>query len=157
MKLSASDQAFLAQPHLATLTTLRPDGSPHVVAVRFTWDSTAELARVMTIASRRKAKNLSANPGSRSALCQVAGSRWITLEGPATVSDDPARVAEGARRYLRRYNFLPPRPPGLVVVEIAVDLVMSLNNGHLRIDGKELSQGRLRYPGTRSTCSISPP
>jgi F420H(2)-dependent biliverdin reductase len=138
MKLSASDQAFLAQPHLATLTTLRPDGSPHVVAVRFTWDSTAQLARVMTIASRRKAKNLRANPGSRCALCQVAGSRWITLEGTGTVSHDPARVAEGARHYLRRYNSLPPSAPGLVVIEIAVDLVMSQDNGHLRTEKKSL-------------------
>ncbi|MEO7518626.1 MAG: pyridoxamine 5'-phosphate oxidase family protein, partial [Acidimicrobiales bacterium] len=30
--------AFLDERHLATLTTLRPDGSPHVVAVAFTWD-----------------------------------------------------------------------------------------------------------------------
>ena len=29
---------FLAQRHLATLTSLRADGSPHVVPVGFTWD-----------------------------------------------------------------------------------------------------------------------
>ncbi|MEV0423448.1 pyridoxamine 5'-phosphate oxidase family protein [Streptosporangium canum] len=28
MSLSASMEAFLSEPHLATLTTLRPDGSP---------------------------------------------------------------------------------------------------------------------------------
>jgi PPOX class probable F420-dependent enzyme len=119
--------AQLAAPYLATLTTLRPDGSPHVVVVRFTWDGTAKVARVMTVASSRKAANLVAGPGGRAALCQVDGFRWITLEGTATVSDDPGRVAEGARRYAARYASPPPNPPGRVVIEISVDRVMSLN------------------------------
>ncbi|WP_326646418.1 MULTISPECIES: pyridoxamine 5'-phosphate oxidase family protein [unclassified Streptosporangium] len=41
-----SVEYFLAEPHVATLTTSRPDGSPHVVAVRFTGDGQARLARV---------------------------------------------------------------------------------------------------------------
>ncbi|MCW2917648.1 MAG: hypothetical protein JWN52_5716 [Actinomycetia bacterium] len=44
--LSASVEGFLADIHLVTLTTLRLGGSPHVEAVRFTWDSVARLARV---------------------------------------------------------------------------------------------------------------
>jgi PPOX class probable F420-dependent enzyme len=118
-------EAFLAERHLATLTTLRPDGSPHVVPVRFTWDGT--LARVMTVASSRKARNLTAGPYGRAALCQVAGVRWVTLEGTATVSANPLRVAEGARRYTERFCSPPPAPPDRVVVEIAVDRVMNLN------------------------------
>lgn len=116
---------FLARPHVATLTTLRPGGSPHVVAVRFTWDDTVRMARVLTVASSRKARNLAA--GGRAALCQVAGFRWVTLEGTATVSAAPARVAEGVRRYAERYGSPPPDPPGRVVIEIAVDRVMKLN------------------------------
>jgi PPOX class probable F420-dependent enzyme len=119
---------FLTRPHIATMTTLRPDGSPHVVAVRFTWDRSSGLARVLTIASTRKARNLLAAPGGRVALCQATGFRWITLEGPATVSGDPRRVAEGVRRYTERYGSQPPEPPGRVVVEIAVDRVTSLNS-----------------------------
>jgi PPOX class probable F420-dependent enzyme len=126
--LSASLGSFLAQSHPATLTTFRPNGSPHVVVVRFTWDGPAGLARVLTVASSRKARNLAANPGSRAALCQLAGFRWITLEGTAIVSNDPQRVADGARRYERRYGSPPPDPPGRVVIEIAVDRVMSLNS-----------------------------
>jgi F420H(2)-dependent biliverdin reductase len=120
-----SKQAFLAEPHVATLTTLRPDGSPHVVAVRFTWDKRAGLARVLTVASSRKARNLVA--GGRAALCQVDGFRWVTLEGPATVRTDPARIGEAARRYAARYGAPPPGPPGRVVIEIAVDHTMTLN------------------------------
>jgi F420H(2)-dependent biliverdin reductase len=121
--LSAGALAFPTERHLATLTTLRPDGSPHVVAVGFTWDPEAGLARVITFASSRKARNLVATPGSRAALCQVEGARWLTLEGPATMTDDPARVAEGVRRYATRYR-QPGDRPDRVVIEVAVDRVL---------------------------------
>jgi PPOX class probable F420-dependent enzyme len=118
-------EAFLTGRRVATLTTLRPDGSPHLVAVRFTWDEGTCLARVLTVASSRKARNLSG--GGRAALCQVAGFRWVTLEGPATVSADPLCVNEGVRRQTDRFQSPPPDPPGRVVIEIAVDRIMKLN------------------------------
>ncbi|MET7459683.1 TIGR03618 family F420-dependent PPOX class oxidoreductase [Nonomuraea sp. NPDC005501] len=124
--MSAAVERFLAEPHVATLTTLRPDGSPHVVAVRFTWDRAAGLARVLTTGATRKSRNL-ARPGGRVALCQAVGFRWVTLEGAATVHDAPERVAEGVRRYAARYGAPPPNPPGRVVIEIAVDRVTRLN------------------------------
>ncbi|MEV6574797.1 PPOX class F420-dependent oxidoreductase [Streptomyces sp. NPDC051577] len=124
LRLSAEAEAFLAENHLCTFTTLRPDGSPHTAPVRFTWDGDAGLARVMTTATRRKARNLLANPGGRVSVCQLAGWRWLTLEGTATVSTDPSRVAEGVRRYTERYWSAPPQPPGLAVVEIRVDRVL---------------------------------
>lgn len=115
--------SFVRERHLATLTTLRPDGSPHVVAVGFTWDPDAGMARVITRGPSRKARNLIASPGSRAAVSQVDGGRWLTLEGPAVVTEDPARVAEGVRRYAERY-----RQPGervdRVVIEIQVDRVL---------------------------------
>ncbi|WP_371663123.1 pyridoxamine 5'-phosphate oxidase family protein [Streptomyces sp. NBC_00280] len=126
LPLSPVAESFLSENHVCTLTTIRPDGSPHVAPVRFTWDGDAELVRVMTATDRQKINNLLASPGSRVAVCQAAGPRWITLEGPATVSADPQRVLEGARRYAKRYWSGPPTPPGLVVIEIAVDHVMGL-------------------------------
>ncbi|WP_433413814.1 pyridoxamine 5'-phosphate oxidase family protein [Microtetraspora malaysiensis] len=125
--LPNSAEAFLDESHVATLTTLRPDGSPHLVAVRFTWDGAAALVRVLTVASSRKARNVAVRPGGRAALCQAEGFRWVTLEGAATLSSDPRRVAEAARRYTRRYGSPPPDPPGRVVLEIAVDRTMKLN------------------------------
>ena len=125
--LSPAAERFLAEAHVATLTTLRPDGSPHVAPVRFTWDPDAGTARVLTVSSSRKARNLLVQTGLRAVLCQVAGFRWVTLEGTATVSGEPARIIEAAERYALRYGAPPPEPPGRVVVEIAVDRVLSLN------------------------------
>ncbi len=121
--LPVAAQEFLTERHLATLTTLRPDGSPHVVAIGFTWDAAAGLVRVISFAPSRKARNLLAGPGSRAAVCQVDGGRWLTLEGPATVTDDPDRVAEAVRRYAERYR-QPRVNPARVVIEIAVDRIL---------------------------------
>ena len=128
MALDPSDlppeaQAFLAEPHLGTLTTLRNDGSPHVVAVGFTWDAEAGLARVITFASSRKARNLAFAPGSRAAVSQVDGGRWLTLEGPAVVTNDDERVAEAVRRYAERYR-QPGERDDRVAIEITVDRVL---------------------------------
>ena len=118
--------AFLDERHLATLTTLRPDGSPHVVAVGFTWDADAGLARVITFAPSRKARNvpprLPTVPG-RAAVSQVDGGRWLTLEGTAVVTDDPDRVAEAVRRYAERYR-QPGERTDRVAIEITVDRVL---------------------------------
>lgn len=110
--------AFLAERHLATLTTLRADGSPHVVAVGFTWDADQRLVRVITSGDTVKASN--AGRGGRAAVCQVDGRRWLTLEGTTRVLHDPDAVAEAEERYAGRYRR--PRPnPRRVVVVLAVD------------------------------------
>ncbi|WP_407842038.1 pyridoxamine 5'-phosphate oxidase family protein (plasmid) [Streptomyces sp. DSM 116496] len=123
--LPATAEDFLAENHLCTLTTLRPDGTPHVAPVRFTWDAEAGLARVMTRATTQKVRNVLAADGVRVSVCQSVGFRWITLEGTATVSTDPPRLVEGIRRYTKRYWSPPPQAPDLAVIEIAVDRVMS--------------------------------
>lgn len=128
VELPAAAEAFLALPRTATLTTLRPDGTPHVTPVRFTFDAPSGLVRVTTRAGAHKTRNVAAGgAAARVALCQADGFRWLTLEGRAAVTDDPARLAEAVRRYTARYRAAPPAPPDLVVVEMAVDRVLSLN------------------------------
>ena len=56
-------------------------------------------------------------------MCQVDGGRWLTLEGPATVTADADRVAEGVRRYAARYR-QPGERADRVVIEIAVDRIL---------------------------------
>lgn len=121
--LPASALDFLRERHLATLTTLRPDGSPHVVPVGFTWDDDARVARVITGGASRKARNL--DGGGRAAVCQVDGWRWISLEGPARVLRGPQDVADAERRYAERYR-TPRENPTRVVLEIAVERVLGL-------------------------------
>lgn len=112
---------FLTERHLATLTTLRPDGTPHVVAVGFTYDADAHVARVITNNVSQKAIN--AGRGAYAAVTQIDGARWLTLEGPATVRDDHESVADAENRYARRYR-VPRENPTRVVVEIAVRRVL---------------------------------
>jgi PPOX class probable F420-dependent enzyme len=115
--------AFLRERHLATLTTLRPDGTPHVVAVGFTWDAEASVARVITWAGSRKARNVAERWAGPAAVCQVDGGRWLTLEGSATVTGEPGPVADAVRRYTERYR--PPKERAdRVVIEIQVTSVM---------------------------------
>ncbi len=111
---SDAARAFLRERHLATLTTLRADGSPHVVAVGFTWDADAGVVRVITSGDSMKARN--AARGGRAAVCQVDGRRWLTLEGAARVLTDAESVAEAERRYGVRYRTPRPNPRRIVVV-----------------------------------------
>ncbi|MEV4823772.1 TIGR03618 family F420-dependent PPOX class oxidoreductase [Micromonospora sp. NPDC049274] len=113
--------AFCAERHLATLTTLRADGTPHVVPVGVTLDAAAGLARVITSGTSRKARQVAAagDTGTPVAVCHVDGRRWLTIEGRAVLRSDQASVAEAERRYAERYRT--PRPnPERVVIEITV-------------------------------------
>ncbi len=114
--------AFLTERHLATLTTLRPDGTPHVVPVGFTYDATTRTARVITSGTSAKARHLR-DGGGRVAVCQVDGRRWVTLEGTAGVRDDAAAVADAVARYAVRYR-QPRENPARVVLEISVDRIL---------------------------------
>ncbi len=120
---SLSDDAvqFLAERHLATLTTLRPDGTPHVVPVGFTWDADTGLARVITSRTSRKARN--ADAGCRAVLCQVDGRHWLSLEGTARLLTTPAEVRDAEQRYAVRYR-TPRVNPERVVIAVTVDRVL---------------------------------
>lgn len=118
--------AFWRERHLCTLTTLRPDGSPHVVPVGVTYDPEARLARVITNKASAKAGFVRAagTEGARVAVCQVEGRRWATLEGRAFVRTERERVAEAERRYAERYGRTPAPNPSRVVIEIELTRAM---------------------------------
>jgi PPOX class probable F420-dependent enzyme len=111
--------AFLEERHLATLSIVRADGTPHVTAVGFTYEAQAGLARVITWADSWKAKHVSRLGLAQAAICSVDGGRWLTLSGTASVTSDDAAVAEGVRRYAERYR-QPKERPDRVVIELAV-------------------------------------
>lgn len=119
---------FVTERHLATLSTLRADGSPHVVPVGFTWDPDAGVVRITTSGDSVKALNADrTGPDgrpARAAVCQVDGGRWITLEGPVSVSREPEEIDEAVVRYARRYRE-PRENARRVLLVIVVDKVMS--------------------------------
>ena len=116
--LPPSALEFLAERHLATVTTLRADGSPHVVPVGFTFEAATGTVRIITSGTSRKAVH--ARRGSRVVVAQVDGRRWLALEGVGTVLEDAASVRDAEERYAARYRT--PRPnPARVVVAFTVD------------------------------------
>lgn len=119
-------QAFWTERHLCTLTTLRADGSPHVVAVGATLAFDEGVARVISSSSSAHVRHVLAG-ASRVAVCQVDGARWSTVEGLATVSAVAGNVVLAERLYAARYRV--PRPnPARVAIEIKVTRVLGADS-----------------------------
>jgi len=114
---------FWRERHLCTLTTVRPDGTPHVVPVGVTLDIEQGIARVITDGDSAKARQLRKAGKLNVAACQVDGRRWSTVEGVATLNEDPQAIADAVHRYAERYR-QPRVNPNRVVIEIAVTNVL---------------------------------
>lgn len=112
---------FWTERHLCTLTTLRPDGRPHVVPVGTTLDVEQRCAWVITNDASSKARHL-AEPGPV-AICQVDGGRWATLEGTGSVHADADSVARAVEMYAGRYR-QPRENPTRVAIRVEVDRVL---------------------------------
>lgn len=109
---------FWTERHLCSLTTLRPDGRPHVVPVGVALDHEQRCAWVITGPTSRKARNL-LEPGPVAA-CAVDGARWSTLEGTGVVVTDAASVARAVACYTERYR-VPRDNPSRVALRLEVD------------------------------------
>lgn len=119
--LTAAAHEFLTDRHLATLATIRADGTPHVVAVGFSYDVGAQIARVITFDGSQKVRNVERS--GHAALTHVDGARWLTLDGPARIRREADQVRDAEDRYAARYRR--PRPnPRRVVIEVSVTRVM---------------------------------
>lgn len=119
--LSSEARQLLTDYHLASLATLRSDGTPHVVAVGFTLQPETATARVITFEGSQKVRNV--EHGGYAAITNIDGPRWLTLEGPARIRREPDEVREAERRYGERYR--EPKPnPQRVVIEVDVTRVL---------------------------------
>jgi PPOX class probable F420-dependent enzyme len=116
---------FWRERRLCTVTTLRPDGTPHVVPMGVVLDLEAEVAWAITSRGSRKARNIRAAgaEGAAFAACQVDGRTWSTVEGRAVVLDDPESVREAVRRYAERYR-VPRANPDRVALRVALTRVL---------------------------------
>lgn len=118
-ELTEDDHRFLAEYHLGTLTTLRPDGSPHVVAIAFTVSEAG--IRIICSDDGQKVRNVERD--ARVAVTSVDGRRWLSFEGAAVVDRSPEGVRAAEAAYERRYR--PVRVnPRRVVLDIAVSRVL---------------------------------
>lgn len=125
-RLTNEAMTFLTERHLAMLTTLRTNGSPHVVAVGFTFDPKTHIARVITNGGSQKALN--AERGGVAVLSQVDGARWLSLEGTSSVNTAADAIRDAELRYAQRYR-TPRVNPHRVVIEVHVERV--LGSSHL--------------------------
>ncbi|MCW2817715.1 MAG: pyridoxamine 5-phosphate oxidase-related, FMN-binding protein [Marmoricola sp.] len=118
---------FWTERHLCTVTTLRRDGSPHVVPMGIVVvpsdDGRTGVAWGITSRTSQKVANLRGGADPRVAVCQVDGGRWSTLEGTAEVLDDEDSVAEAVGRYAGRYR-QPRENPDRVALRIQVTSVI---------------------------------
>ena len=122
-ELTGEHLEFWRERHLCTVTTLRGDGSPHVVPMGIVVDVEAGVAWGITSTTSQKVANLRRGTDPRVAVCQVDGRRWSTLEGTAEVRDDDESVAEAVRRYAERYR-RPRENPARVAIRITITSVI---------------------------------
>ena len=124
-------EAYLGEPHVANLTTVRPNGRPHVAPVWFLW----EAGRVYMIAGNTavKVRNIRANPAvALSVAVDERPYQYVILEGRTRVREDgledmvnricirydgPERGAEFAQELLSS--------GGTVLLEVEVTKTMS--------------------------------
>ncbi len=93
--------AFLGEARIASLATVRTDGSPTVVPVWFEWDG--ERARLFTERTSKKIERIRADPRVCLAVAEPVGvnEAWVTIEGTAAIIDSGAM--ELAARLAWRY------------------------------------------------------
>ncbi len=116
---------FWRERHLCTVTTLRPDGTPHVVPMGFVVDADTGTGWAITSGGSRKVHNIrsAGDGGARIAVCQVDGRHWSTLEGVVRVRDEADAVAEAVRRYAERYR-VPRENPERVALQVEITRVL---------------------------------
>ena len=93
--------AFLREPIICDIATIRPDGSPHVTPVWHHWDG--ERLIIMTAATAVKTRNIRRDP--RVSCCiatHAAPFKYVLVNGVAELSRDniPAYLSAMAHNYM---------------------------------------------------------
>jgi general stress protein 26 len=114
-------QELLETAKVYWLSTVRPDGRPHVTSIAAVWLDGA--LHFTTGQSERKAKNLQANAQIVVTTgCNVLEGLDVVVEGEAVLVTDEARLQRLADAYIRKYGEL---------------FVFEVRDGALWIEGSE--------------------
>ena len=109
---------FWAAPRLATLGTVRADGTPHLVPVKAM--RVAEDLLVLTRPETVKARNVRRT--GRASIAEHTSTLWASVEGPARVCEDEETLATARVAYLERYGR--PDTWGTCVIVLSPDRVL---------------------------------
>ena len=92
---------FLKEKNLATVVTLRRDGSPQLTPTWIDWDG--ENVLINTAEGRVKPRNIRRNPVVGVQVIDRADPyRWLAVSGPAEITDEGAE--EHINELSHRYN-----------------------------------------------------
>jgi PPOX class probable F420-dependent enzyme len=105
---------FWSGPRLATLGTVRADGSPHLVPVKCM--RAGDVFWVLTRPGTVKVRNLAAT--GRASLAEHTDTLWATVEGPGHVSDDPTLFAAANAAYEARFGGSDTWATTVLVIEV---------------------------------------
>ena len=98
--LTPAGLEFVAERHLATLSTMAPWGGIHAVPVGFTLHG--GILRIITSRGSQKVRNVLRD--ATASVSQVDGGKWLSFQGVASIHDDPAEVALAVALYAERYR-----------------------------------------------------
>lgn len=131
----AEIDAFLAQPVIARIATVRPDGRPHVVPIWFYWDGSSIFME--TPPTFVKAKNLHKNPNCAITIDITEGGlrfKGVVLEGKVELLTDRQSVLDMVTciytKYLGPEAIQSPTPKGMiqsehVIIKLTPERVLS--------------------------------
>jgi len=126
--LTDAENAFLRDnAFVATVTTLRDDGSPHSTVV---WvDTTDQAVRFNTARGRAKERHLNSDPRVSVTMIDPQNAfKWVSVSGTANVTEEgaDAHIDALAKKYLDADSY-PSRDPKetRVIVNITPDQVDS--------------------------------
>ena len=121
-QLTDKQRAFIAEhPYVGTVTTIRPDGTPHSTVV---WvDAEDGVVTFNTAVGRAKERYLRQNPNAAITVVDPENPyEWVSVSGPVELTTEGAdeQIDRLAKKYLGKDEY-PFRQPGEQRVKFLVE------------------------------------
>ena len=121
-QLTEKQRAFIAEhPYVGTVTTIRPDGTPHSTVV---WVDTEDgVVTFNTAVGRAKERYLRQNPNAAITVVDPENPyEWVSVSGPVEITTEGAdeQIDRLAKKYLGKDEY-PFRQPGEQRVKFLIE------------------------------------